>query len=92
VIYQSEEVGVNFFLVAIVNFYAAARQAAGSQSQQLPSKDLGSLLEQLTAINGELAKLIPTCSFLVNGTACEDKSQLLKDGDVVDVLPQFAGG
>jgi len=75
-----------------VNFYAAARQAAGGHSQQLPSKDLGSLLEQLTAINGELAKLIPTCSFLVNGTACEDKSQLLKDGDVVDVLPQFAGG
>lgn len=91
-IYQSEGVGVNFFLVAIVNFYAAARQAAGGQSQQLAAPNLGSLLDQLVATNSQMAKLIPTCSFLVNGTACEDKSKLLSDQDIVDVLPQFAGG
>jgi molybdopterin converting factor small subunit len=75
-----------------VNFYAAARQAAGGQSQELAAPNFGALLDQLAATNSQMAKLIPTCSFLLNGKSCEDKSLLLSEQDVVDVLPQFAGG
>ena len=78
--------------MALVNFYAAARQAAGSSSQKIPAGDLSALIDHLVAINSELAKLIPTCSFLINGTAAESNDQILVEGDVVDVLPQFAGG
>ena len=78
--------------MALVNFYAAARQAAGSQNQKIPAGNLGALIDQLMAMNSQMAKLIPTCSFLVNGTASESKDQILVEGDVVDVLPQFAGG
>ena len=78
--------------MALVNFYAAARQAAGSSSQKIPAGNLGGLVDQLVAMNGEMAKLIPTCSFLINGSASEGHDQILVEGDVVDVLPQFAGG
>lgn len=78
--------------MALVNFYAAARQAAGSSSQKIPAGNLSALIDHLVAINSELAKLIPTCSFLINGTATESNDQILVEGDVVDVLPQFAGG
>ncbi|MFM7860741.1 MAG: MoaD/ThiS family protein, partial [Candidatus Nanopelagicaceae bacterium] len=54
--------------------------------------NLSALIDHLVAINSELAKLIPTCSFLINGTAAESNDQILVEGDVVDVLPQFAGG
>ena len=78
--------------MALVNFYAAARQAAGSSSLKIPAGTLGALSAQLSAMNGELAKLIPTCSFLINGLASKSNEQILVEGDVVDVLPQFAGG
>jgi len=78
--------------VALVNFYAAAKAAAGSSNLKIPSGSLGGLIDQLSAMNPELAKLIPTCSFLINGVATTEREQLLVEGDEVDILPQFAGG
>ena len=78
--------------MALVNFYAAARQAAGSSILTIPVEDLGGLTKHLGAMNEALEKLIPTCSYLLNGESCQDPSQVLNEHDVVDVLPQFAGG
>jgi molybdopterin converting factor small subunit len=38
------------------------------------------------------AEVLRRCSFLVNEVAAKDRSRPLADGDVVDVLPPFAGG
>lgn len=78
--------------MALVNFYAAARSAAGTSTLKIPAGTLGSLLSELTGRNPELAKLLPTCSYLLNGQSCELMEHPLVEGDNIDVLPQFAGG
>jgi molybdopterin converting factor small subunit len=75
-----------------VNLYAAARAAAGTELLEIGAGTLGALIHELVSRNSELAKLIPTCSYLLNGESCEDLSRVLTEGDNVDVLPQFAGG
>ena len=77
--------------MAEVNLYAAAKAAAGSASLSIEAADLSELIAQLSSI-GDLAKLLPTCSYLINGIAPSDQKQALEKSDVVDVLPQFAGG
>ncbi|WP_235780447.1 MoaD/ThiS family protein [Sinomonas notoginsengisoli] len=39
-----------------------------------------------------LAEVLRRCTFLVNEIAAKDRSRVLEQGDVVDVLPPFAGG
>ena len=77
--------------MAEVNFYAAARAAAGSASLSIEAADLKALTSKLNSI-GTLGKLLPTCSYLINGIAPANQNQALEKSDVVDVLPQFAGG
>jgi sulfur-carrier protein len=78
--------------MAKVNLYAAARAAAGAELLEIEASTLGILIEKLTSKNSELAKLLPTCSYLLNGESCEDLNRVLAEGDNIDVLPQFAGG
>lgn len=78
--------------MALVNFYAAAREASGTSSLKIPAGNLAALVTELSAKNAALKKLLPTCSFLINGESIEDPSHPLIEGDVVEVLPQFAGG
>lgn len=78
--------------MAKVNFYAAARAAAGTSNLKIPTGSLGALIVELQTRNPELAKLLPTCSYLLNGESCQSMNTPLVDGDNVDVLPQFAGG
>ena len=80
------------FSVALVNFYAAAKAASGSATLKIEAGSLGALIDELSGRSPELAKLLPTCSYLLNGEACEDLGQILIEGDNIDVLPQFAGG
>ena len=78
--------------MALVNFYAAAKAASGAATLKIQVDSLGALVQELSERNPELAKLLPTCSYLLNGEACEDPGQILVEGDNIDVLPQFAGG
>lgn len=78
--------------MALVNFYAAAKAAAGASTLKIPAGNLGALIQALSEKSPELAKLLPTCSYLLNGESCEAMDQPLIEGDNVDVLPQFAGG
>ena len=78
--------------MATVNFYAAARAAAGTTRLTLNVNDVGTLMAELTKLNTKMAKLLPTCTYLLNGIACEDLNQNISESDEIDVLPQFAGG
>ena len=78
--------------MAQVNLYAAARAAIGQSRIELTAASLGELLAALGAKNVKLAKLLPTCTYLLNGIACEDLNQKISESDEIDVLPQFAGG
>ena len=89
-----------------VRYYAAAQAAAGVAEEPLETADGASLAEALEAVLAvdrvtarrstpsapPLADVLRRCSFLVNEVAAKDRSRSLADGDVLDVLPPFAGG
>ena len=78
-----------------VRYFAAARAAAGSDSEQLtvPSgATVGELVDGLGGRSRELARVLLRCSFLCDGLAVRDQAQPLQAGNTIDVLPPFAGG
>lgn len=86
-----------------VRYFAAARAAAGVDEErfELPA---GSTVESLLAAvlgvqrkeppagTPPLERILARSSFLLNEVAVRDRATVLADGDVVDVLPPFAGG
>lgn len=86
-----------------VRYFAAARAAAGLEEERfdLPA---GSTVEALLAAvldveraeppagTPRLATILARSSFLLNEVAVRERSVVLREGDVVDVLPPFAGG
>ena len=76
-----------------VRYFAGARAAAGVDTEQRSAATLDELVRGLAEAHGEmLEKVLPACSFLVDGTTARDRALVLADGAVVDVLPPFAGG
>jgi sulfur-carrier protein len=78
-----------------VRYFAAARAAAGSESEQLTVRvgaTVGELVDTLGARNQELARVLGRCSYLCDGLAVRDQGQPLQAGTTIDVLPPFAGG
>ena len=78
-----------------VRYFAAAQAAKGAESEQLSVGDgstVDDLVQRLGSGNPELARVLLRCSFLRDGVAVRDKAQVLRPGNVVDVLPPFAGG
>ena len=86
-----------------VRYFAAARAAAGMDEEhfELPA---GSTVESLLAAvldverpeppagTPPLDRILARSSFLLNEVAVRDRNTVLAAGDVVDVLPPFAGG
>jgi molybdopterin converting factor small subunit len=89
-------------MVITVRYYAAACAAAGVETEKLDVPEgatLSSVLEllkdgerQAEAGSPPLADVLRRCSFLINEIAAKDRDRPLADGDLVDVLPPFAGG
>ena len=86
---------------ATLRFFAAARAAVGLDKQvvELPDDEratVGRLLAEVRPVEGTSAAdwrdVLLRCSFLVDGLTTRDREQLVADGDVVDVMPPFAGG
>jgi molybdopterin synthase sulfur carrier subunit len=78
-----------------VRYFAVARAAAGSDSEELTVRDgvtVGDLVDELSSRNPELARVLLRCSYLCDGVAVHDKAQPLHAGNTIDVLPPFAGG
>ena len=78
-----------------MRYFAAARAAAGSDSEQLTVRSgatVGELVDRLGGRSHELARVLFRCSFLCDGLAVRDQAQPLQAGNTIDVLPPFAGG
>jgi sulfur-carrier protein len=78
-----------------IRYFAAARAAAGADSEQLTVRSgasVGELVDGLGGRSRELARVLSRCSFLCDGLAVRDRTKPLQAGDTIDVLPPFAGG
>ncbi|WP_370544887.1 MoaD/ThiS family protein [Frigoribacterium sp. VKM Ac-2530] len=84
-----------------LRFFAAARAAVGRDEQVVEVPDgesatIGRLLTEVRPVEGTSAAdwrdVLLRCSFLVDGVTTRDREQVVADGDVVDVMPPFAGG
>ncbi|RAX47660.1 MoaD/ThiS family protein [Arthrobacter sp. AQ5-06] len=86
-----------------VRYFAAARAAAGVEEELFvlpPGATVADLLEAVLAVDRAepaagtppLQRILSRSSFLLNEVAVRDRTTVLNPGDVVDVLPPFAGG
>lgn len=82
----------------MVRYFAAARAAAGAESETItvrPGATVAELVDELAGRDARLATVLSRCSYLCDGVAIRDHtatSQRLCPGDTIDVLPPFAGG
>lgn len=80
-----------------MRYWAAAKDAAGVAEQELTADTLAAAIS-LAAEQGARAGLgavLARSSFLIDGTPVGRRaadSVLLSDGNVIEVLPPFAGG
>ncbi len=78
-----------------VRFFAAARDAAGVDEEEirLPARaTLADLTDALTVRDGQLGQVLQKCSYLRDGFAVRDLHVELRSGQTIDILPPFAGG
>lgn len=78
-----------------VRYFAAARAAAGADSETIvlrPDTTVAELVDRLAAPGSRLATVLSRCSYLCDGVAVRDETASLRAGNTVDVLPPFAGG
>jgi molybdopterin converting factor small subunit len=79
-----------------VRYFAGAKRAATVSDDEVDSPDGASVDTVLAALaerRGEaLAKVLPTCSFLLDGTTVRDTTVPVASDAQLDVLPPFAGG
>lgn len=78
-----------------IRFFAAARAAAGVESTVVelpPQATLGDLEALLAQRSTDLARVLERCSYLRDGRALCDRSVVVGNVEIVDVLPPFAGG
>lgn len=83
-------------MTVVVRYFAAARAAAGVETEKVDVPDGTTVAALLTALGAEhgpdLARVLERCSYLLDEVAVRDRSTVLADGATVDVLPPFAGG
>lgn len=82
-------------IAVTVRYFAAARAAAGIESETLmlpTGTTVADLVGELANRGTHLAAVLNRCSYLRDGIAVRDEASALSAGDTVDVLPPFAGG
>ncbi len=81
-----------------VRYWAAAKHAAGVVEDVVPAATLREALGAVSALHDDrprFVSVLSVCSYLVGSDPVgsrEADSIALENGDVVDVLPPFAGG
>ena len=83
--------------IVTMRYWAAAKDAAGVAEHQLTADTLAAALAAALEINGgaQLSAVLDRSSFLVDGHPVGRRaadSVVLADGNVIEVLPPFAGG
>ncbi|ORA17022.1 MoaD/ThiS family protein [Mycobacterium asiaticum] len=82
-------------IAVTVRYFAAARAAAGTESETLALRTgttVAELIKELANRGTPLATVLSRCSYLLDGIAVRDETSTLSAGNTVDVLPPFAGG
>ncbi len=79
-----------------IRYWAAARAAAGTETDTYAAATLAEALEVARATRGpDFARVLSVCSYLIDGDPVglrEHAAVELPDGATVEVLPPFAGG
>ncbi len=83
--------------IVTVRYWAAAKEAAGVSEQRVTADTLAAVLAVVTAPDdrARLRAVIARSSFLVDGAPVGRRAAdavELRDGNVIEVLPPFAGG
>lgn len=76
--------------VVTVRLFAAARDAAGVATVQIPAGPVGDGLANL-GLGERFAQVLAMCTLLSDGRQLSPQDPV-PDGAVIDVLPPFAGG
>ncbi|HEY0803904.1 MAG TPA: MoaD/ThiS family protein [Pseudonocardiaceae bacterium] len=80
----------------LVRYFAGARAAAGVAEDRIELAPAGTVADVLAAELDRrgpgLARVLPSCSLLLDGVAVHDHATEVPDGAELDVLPPFAGG
>lgn len=74
-----------------VRLFAAAAEAAGVAELEVEAVTAGDLRNRLGSRSASAPSVIGQCALLRDGDRLDDSAQLAA-GDLVDVLPPFAGG
>lgn len=74
-----------------VRYFAAAAEAAGTDSEERGERSLAQLRTAVIADHPALADILPRCAVMVDGVRSDD-DRPLDDAQLIDVLPPFAGG
>lgn len=78
--------------IGTIRYWAAARAAAGTAEETYDASTLAEALDAVRASHGpQFTRVLTACSFLVQGVRAAPATPL-SDGDVIEVLPPFAGG
>ncbi len=78
----------------VVRLFAGARAAAGASQAEVDvphGATVGSVLEALVIGHPGVARVLPACSFLLDGVSARPDHPV-GSGRTVDVLPPFSGG
>jgi molybdopterin synthase sulfur carrier subunit len=83
--------------IVTMRYWAAAKDAAGVPEQQVSADTLAAALAQAAETQGagRLRAVLARSSFLIDGNPVglrAAESVQLSDGNVIEVLPPFAGG
>ena len=78
-----------------VRLFAGARAAAGTAQAEVEVADgatLAAVLDGLVAAHPGVARVLPACSFLLDGVSARPTADAGRRAGRVDVLPPFSGG
>lgn len=77
----------------LIRYWAGAKAAAGVEAEEIDAPTVARALALATEARlGELARVIERSSLLLDGVVVHDRMTPLMDGQVLEVLPPFAGG
>jgi molybdopterin converting factor small subunit len=82
-------------LTVTVRYFGAACDAAAVESETVaaePGTSIAELAQRLAERNARLAAVLARCSYLCDGVAVRDTAIRVQTGQIIDVLPPFAGG
>lgn len=75
-----------------VRFWAAAQEAAGTHCETYDASSVRDLVTAASERHPALAGVLPRCSLLLDGVRVGDLDTPVVSGQVLEVLPPFAGG